>query len=230
LQNYNAVKEVDRNEFESRYNRQINDETGYGLGKRLRSNERLNLANEDLDELYSPSQREYQKKQPKTAAQQIIENSYVGVSMNSPPNSFQMKNIVNNTEYIRKRAKESPGRVSAISEIPSKYEDLREETAYYKRNEDYKGQQSPRSRSPFNVSQSYNLPSRHETLSTKYSPAEGSLRSIYDEPQNVNELKTSVLRQRQNEIPPPTISAQPKDYIETREPRRIKEIENYRND
>jgi len=104
--NKNAyAKEMSRDEFESRYN-QRNDEynPNTSIGRRPISQER----DQPNDAIYNRNtQNNYEYEDPKkTPVQKLAESTYAMSGRQTPPRSFQLKNIVNNTEYVRKKLPE----------------------------------------------------------------------------------------------------------------------------
>lgn len=205
IEAYTPVQEVNREQLESRYNRKNNDDQNYNFGKRLRSQEKVNLADEDLQDLYNSKDYTYQRKKPKTAQEQIYENTQAARTTNQGrPNNFQMKNIVNKTEYVRKKLEDSPPKQTVIPEVSSKYEDSRIESSFRGRDEDSISNGNARSRSPFNTSRNFNIPLRqNEKIITRYSPAKGSYRTV-DDPVTDYEaprIVRNVVREQEYEYP-----------------------------
>ena len=220
----NPVREVNRNEFESRYNSQNNDERDPKFGQRLRSHERLLQPDHDSGHHYSSHQNtSYERRKPRTAQEQISENTTASISLNNSKNSFQMKNIVKNTEYRRHEAKQSPARLqTTIPEVSSKYEESRDETSYLRGSKNL-GPRGTRTRSPFNMGSNMHdsYDSRVVSHTTKYSPAKGTYRTVYDQPEIV--VQQPVLTQRQNIIEP-VVREQ---VVEYREPVRMAPADPY---
>lgn len=211
------VKEVNYNELENKYNRQNNDEIDYKFGKRLRSQERLELTDEELRNQYTQNNTAYNRRIPKSAEQQTIENTSYAKSIGGSSNSFQMKNIVKNTEYMRKKAKDSPSKNTTIPEVSSKYEESRDETTYSRiSNNDIRG---TRSRSPFSLGETYNTDSHLKTTSITYSPPKGVYRTVHDRPEYYSDR---ILTQRQSNINPMASYE-----VEYTEPIRVEPIKPY---
>ena len=191
-----AVREVNRTEFETRYSRQQNtDDTDYKFGKRLRSQERLNLADEELKTMYGPSSTDVRRRRLINTKEQNTENSTVPKSINNPPNSFQMKNIVNNVELNKKHPPQNyQTNTSVIQEVSSRFEQSYDDHSDLRNSNTIR---SARNRSPFNIRNQLNRNDSHYKTTTKYSPAKGIYRTVHDEKPDY-EVERQVLTQRYN--------------------------------
>ena len=179
------VKEVSRKELQDKYGSTDDNLQSYNMGQRLRSNERLSA--EELE-----YEREYQRNnKPRSSIEQAVHNSHATrytSGRTTPPRSFQMRNIVNNTEYTRKKLPENrPSTNNTIAEMSSKYEDSRDEGSYH--------HGSPRARSPFNVSQTQNTSYVKENMRARRSPPRVGAGSQQHEYYEIDE-GTTVLQQK----------------------------------
>lgn len=194
------VKEISRQELESRFGGKGNNPTDTYMGGNLRSNERLNPHEQDYIRDSDPYGDDYTRKEvaKPNAIEQAFNNSHINNNRTTPPRTFQMKNIVNNTEYTRKRLPENKEVINTtIAEMPSKYEESREENSYMQRVESKGFQNQPRSRSPFNVSQAQNTSYVKENVQARSARnpvgySAGSNREYYE----IDDGTTTVLQQK----------------------------------
>lgn len=169
------VREISRAELQNKYGSAQNDNLqSYNMGKRLRSNERLNSEEIAYERSQLSNENDYYNPKPvkKTAIEKMVDHSHASrYGRTTPPRSFQMKNIVSNTNYSRKELPDRGINVNTtIPEMSSKYEESRDETSYYRNTNTSIPREQPRSRSPFNVSQNQNTSYVKQNFVTKQSP------------------------------------------------------------
>lgn len=194
------VKEISRQELESRFGGKGTNPPDTNIGRNLRSNERIDPHEHgyNRDNVYYEDDYTRNQSAKPNAIEQAFSNSHINNSRTTPPRTFQMKNIVNNTEYTRKRLPENKEIINnTIAEMPSKYEESREENSYMQRTEAKESQNHPRSRSPFNVSQAPNTSYVKENVQARSArnyggnPV-GSNREYYE----IDNGTTTVLQQK----------------------------------
>lgn len=99
------TKEITKDEYESKYNPPEEYNPNTYFGRRLRSNERVQP--EDPSIYNRNIKNEYEVEEPaRTPIQKLAQSTYATSGRQTPPRSFQLKNIVNNTEYVRKKLPE----------------------------------------------------------------------------------------------------------------------------
>ena len=149
------AKEISRDEFESKFNQRQDDyNPNTAFGRRLRSQERVQ-ANDSYSDNRNPPNNFNYNDQRISPTQKLAENRIVMTGRQTPPRSFQLKNVVNNTEYVRKRLPDGTNeKNTTIHEMSSRFEESRDENNY--RRPSSIGDRGGRSRSPFNVSQTQN--------------------------------------------------------------------------
>ena len=171
----NYSREVSRQELVNRVSRSSNENIrNYNMGKRLRSNERLNSTEREYERTNISQEPEIIHTKPiRTAMNDLVTGSSASRfdSRTTPPRSFGMKGIVK-TEYSRyKLPGNRDSENSTIPELPSKYEESRDEiSSTYQKSNGSIANSSVRNRSPFNVSNQPNTSYVKDNIETRRSP------------------------------------------------------------
>lgn len=166
------VPEMSRQELEERISkRKEPNNSDYNMGRRLRSNERLNSSEREYERNQASNEAEFErpKRIKKVQIEPAAENRFTNTGRTTPPRNFQMKNIIKENPSIRP-VESRFSTNNTIPEISSKYEESRDDTSIYNRSENSLAHNHPRSRSPFNVSHHQNTSYVKENVEIRNSP------------------------------------------------------------